>query len=88
MVMPRWRNGETFKDISLDFAYGASVDFTITGNQAWQTIELEGIGNDIITNYVNISVITIYPGGDMDRGFREIKVFGYASGIMTYLACI
>ena len=68
------------KDISLAFSNGVPVDFTLDDTKSWQTIDLVGIGNDILTNYANISVISVYHQGDVR--FSELKVFGYASGMI------
>ena len=68
-----------FKDISLEFLNGEPVGFTLDDTTEWQTIDLEGIGNVIITNYVNVSVISVYQNGD--DGFAELKVFGQATGM-------
>ena len=67
------------KDISLAFSNGEQVDFTLDDTQEWQTIDLMGVGNDIITNYANISVNSVYPQPDQFVIFTELKVFGYAS---------
>ena len=71
------------------------MDFTFEDTESWQTIDLEGIGNDIITNYVKITVNSVYPNTCTVVGFRELKVFGYASGMVYndnvskhYLSCI
>ena len=49
------------KDISLQFLNGVKLDVTLNYTKEWQTIDLMGIGNDIITNYANISVNSVYP---------------------------
>ena len=79
VVVWRTQVGHHFKDISLEFLNGEPVDFTLDDTFEWQTINLEGMGNDIITNYVNISVVSVYQ--NFDDGFTELKIFGYASGI-------
>ena len=66
-----------FKDVKLEFLNGASVDFTLDDTDEWQTLALDGI--DIITNYVNISVLSVYQDGD--NGFTELAVFGHATGM-------
>ena len=48
------------KDVSLAFSNGEQVDFTLDDKIDWQTIDLVGIGNDIITNYVKITVNSVY----------------------------
>ena len=70
------------KDISLAFSNGEQVDFTLDDTSEFQTIDLEGIGNEIITNYVNITVISMNPEGYPEAYFGEFKVFGYASGMI------
>ena len=70
------------KDISLAFSNGVQMDFTLEDTTSWQTIDLEGIGNNIITSYVNITVNGVYPNTCTVVGFRELKVFGYASGMI------
>jgi len=67
------------KDVSLEFSNGVQVDSTLDFNGEWQTIDLMGIGNDIITNYANISVNSIYSTNYQFVIFSELKVFGYAS---------
>ena len=79
MLMSRHHGDQHFKDISLEFLYGEPVNFTLDDTNEWQTIEFEGIGRDIITNYVNISAISVYRGDD--NGFTELKVFGRAAGM-------
>ena len=78
MVMQR-HDGSIYhpKDISLEFSSGEEVYFTLNNSMEYQTIELDGIGSEIITNYVNISVITSYTKEEI--GFAELKVFGPAS---------
>ena len=71
------------KDISLQFLNGVKLDFTLDNTHKWQTIDLEGIGNDVITNYANISVNSVYPYTETRTGFRELKVFGHVSGILV-----
>ena len=81
MVLDRhdWCDECRSKRISLGFSNGEQVGFTLDNTNAWQTIELEGIGNDIKSNYVNISTITSYT--DKEVGFAEIKVFGWYAGM-------
>ena len=79
MILSRVAYRTHFKDIKLAFLDGESVDFTLDDTSEWQTITLEGIGNEIITNYVNISVISVYQ--DSDDGFAELKLFGHATGM-------
>ena len=67
------------KDISLQFLNGVKLDFSLDNTNEWQTIDLMGIGNDIITNYANISVNSVYPQPNQYVVFSELKVFGYAS---------
>ena len=69
------------KDISLTFSNGEQVGFTLDDTNKWQTIDLEGIGNDIITNYVKITVNSLYPSAQY-VAFSELKVFGYAPGML------
>ena len=66
-------------DISLTFSNGDQVDFSLDDTDEWQTIDLMGIGNDIITNYANISVNSVYPQPYQYVIFSELKIFGYAS---------
>ena len=79
MVKSRHWENRHFKDISIQFLYGEPVEFTLDDTSIWQTIDFMGIGNDIITNYVNISVISVYD--EAYGGFSELKVFGHASGM-------
>ena len=71
------------KDIKLEFSNGEQVDFTLDDTNEWQTIDLEGIGNDIITDYVSISVNSAYPIIYQNIGFSELTVFGYATGMSS-----
>ena len=73
-IMFLQRNGEYFKDISLEFSESDPVDYTLSASRSWEDLEL-----DIITNYVKISVINIHYG--TNPGFGELKVFGCALGI-------
>ena len=73
-----WENRH-FKDISIQSLYGEPVEFTLDDTSIWQTIDFIGIGNDIITNYVNISVISIY--SETYGGIAKLKVFGHTSGM-------
>ena len=60
------------------------MNFTLNNAANWQTIDLEGIGNDIITIYANFSVISVYPDHHVYQKyiqFRELKVFGQLSGM-------
>ena len=65
------------KDISLQFLNGVKLDFTLDNTNEWQTMDLMGIGNNIITNYANISVNTVYPDKYQAVSLIELKVFGY-----------
>ena len=65
------------KDISLQFLNGVKLDFTLDNTNEWQTMDLMGIGNNIITNYANISVNSVYPQQHPSVLFVELKVFGY-----------
>ena len=70
---------DSAKDISLAFSNGVQMNFTLNNAANWQTIDLEGIGNDIITIYANFSVISVYPDHHVYQKyiqFRELKVFG------------
>ena len=78
MAMSR-RKEQHFKDIWLYFLYGDRVGFRLADKDGWQNIGLEGIGYDIITNYVHISVRSLYH--NHQDGFAEIKVFGNVAGI-------
>ena len=71
------------KDVSLEYWNGEQVDFTLKDTKSWQTIDLEGIGNDIITDYVSISVNSAYPIIYQNIGFSELTVFGYATGMSS-----
>ena len=73
-IMFLQRNGEYFKDISIEFSESDPVDYTLSASRSWEDLEL-----DIITNYVKISVINIHYGSN--PGFGELKVFGCALGI-------
>ena len=73
-IMFLQRNGEYFKDISLEFSESDPVDYTLSASRSWEDLEL-----DIITNYVKISVTNIHYG--TNPGFGELKVFGCALGI-------
>ena len=81
MIMSRnYKDGsQHFKDVLLEFLNGEPVNFTLDDTNEWQTIEFEGIGTDIITNYLNISVVSVYRNND--DGFAELKVFGHATGM-------
>ena len=81
MVMGQFVYYNNAKDVSLQFSNGVQVDFTLDDTTSWQTIDLEGIGNDIISNYVKITVNTCYPNGIYGTGFYGLKVFGPASGM-------
>ena len=70
------------KDISLAFSNGVEVDFTLDDTNSWQIIDLVGI-RDIITNYVNISIISAYPYSQKRIGFNELTVIGHASGTLA-----
>ena len=78
-IMVMGRPALNFKDISLEFLNGEPVHFTLEDNIEWQTIKLDRLlMQDIITDYVKISVLSIYIKSD--DGFRELKVFGHPSG--------
>ena len=83
MLMSRHHGDQHFKDISLEFLYGEPVNFTLDDTNEWQTIDLEGMGNEVITNYVKITVNSVYQTANLNVGFGELKIFGYASGMIT-----
>ena len=76
-IMVLQRNGEYFKDISLEFSGNGRVDFTLSASKVWEDLELDESSNN--TNYVKISAIDVHTGHNL--GFAELKVFGCASGI-------
>ena len=79
-------NQKHIKDITLEFANGESVDFTLddtvdfTLDQTgvWQTIELEGIGKEIVTDYVHFVIKSI---NQAHPDLNQLKLFGYAPGM-------
>jgi len=76
-IMFLQRNGEYFKDISLEFLESDPVDFTLSASTVWEDLELDE--RNINTNYVKISAINVHTGANF--GFSELKVFGCAQGI-------
>ena len=78
-VMILQRYSERFKDVTLEFSVGATVDFTLGNSKAWEQIELDD--NNITTDYVKIIGTNVYIEGY--PGFAELKIFGCASGMTT-----
>ena len=83
MVMQRNVDGTDrhgFKDITLEFSHGGPVYFTLLKEIGiYQTIELDKMGTNTFTNYVNITALTIYED-TFDAGFSELRVFGCLIG--------
>ena len=77
-------NGQMrFKDVELKFFSGISANYTLTNGGVWDKIESAEFGNNLITNYVNITAITEY----RDTGYesiKEVKVFGCVSGMISH----
>ena len=84
MVLDHTDDHYTGQNISLSFSNGEQVGFTLDDvmGTSWQTIDLVGIGNDIITNYVKISFISFYYHRYPSVAFRELKVFRNTSGMI------
>ena len=79
MIMQRAGN-ERFKDISLDFFVGTSVQYTLQDSKVWEEIVLSD--DNMTTNYVEISAINVH--NKINNGFAELKVFGCTSGMVTH----
>ena len=69
MIMQRAGN-ERFKDISLDFFVGTSVQYTLQDSKVWEEIVLSD--DNMTTNYVEISAINVH--NKINNGFAELKV--------------
>ena len=79
MILQRSGN-ERFKDISIDFSDGTSVESTLRDSKVWDEIELSD--ENVTSSFVDISAIDVYNKGN--NGFSELKVFGFAAGIIPY----
>ena len=82
-VMQRPQQSESIKDVSLEFSDGTLVTFVLpnTPNQ-WIEIDLATYGDVITSNYVNITVRSVYTG--INSGFTEIKIFGCVDGKISF----
>ena len=76
MVRPKAHN---FRHTALEFLYGEREGFELARVDGWQTFELDGAENDIITNYIDISISMVW--SNIPDGFNELKVFGQLSGM-------
>ena len=81
-VMILQRYSERFKDVTVGFSVGATVDFTLSNSKVWEEIDLHD--TNITTNFVKITGINVYNKGY--PGFAELKVFGCASGMIKFFA--
>ena len=72
--------GEMFKDISLEFADGQKVSYTLnsvpfTHGLVWNEVYLPSMP---ISNYVKITATSVY--GTINNGFSDIRVIGCPAG--------
>ena len=74
-----------FKDTVLEFSDGNKVNFTLTNtkDRVWDTIDLVGNGDVIISSYVKITALSVYGEPDGYTGFAELKVFGCSLGMVN-----